>query len=52
MVIVLLQDCVRIYQAVLQLPNVIGCLKGYHGDHQILLDEVFINPLQVNCTGQ
>jgi len=43
-----LQDCVRVYQAILQLPNIVGCLRCYHGDHQQLLTELFIVPLQVN----
>ncbi|XP_065906455.1 DNA mismatch repair protein Msh2-like isoform X3 [Dysidea avara] len=41
-----LQDCVRVYQAILQLPNIVGCLRCYHGDHRQLLDELFVVPLQ------
>ena len=43
-----LQDCVRVYQAILQLPNIVGCVRCYRGDHQQLLDELFVVPLQVS----
>ncbi|XP_072436708.1 DNA mismatch repair protein Msh2 [Chiloscyllium punctatum] len=40
-----LQDCYRIYQAVIHLPNMVQVLDRYEGVHKMLLKDVFISPL-------
>lgn len=41
-----LQDCVIIYQAVQILPSLTDVLNRYNGNHDSLLKEVFITPLE------
>jgi len=41
-----LQDCFRVYKAILQLPKIVGTLEKYEGEHKKIMNEVFLNPLQ------
>lgn len=41
------QDCVRIYQAVSQLPGLVTLLQDYDGSHKALLTNNFITSLEV-----
>lgn len=41
------QDCVGIYQALMRLPGLISVLSGYHGKHEVLLEQLFAIPLKV-----
>ncbi|XP_049419987.1 DNA mismatch repair protein Msh2 [Epinephelus fuscoguttatus] len=41
-----LQDCYRVYQAVSQIPALITALERYSGSYQVLLEAVFLSPLQ------
>uniref|UniRef100_A0A4W4GH20 DNA mismatch repair protein n=1 Tax=Electrophorus electricus TaxID=8005 RepID=A0A4W4GH20_ELEEL len=40
-----LQDCYRVYQAVGQLPGLLLALQRHTGNHQVLLNAVYISPL-------
>lgn len=40
-----LQDCVRIFKAVQQLPNFVEVLNQYDGESKQMIDDIFINPL-------
>ena len=42
------QDCVRIYQAVSQLPALVALLQDYDGPHKVLLTNNFITSLEVS----
>lgn len=41
-----LQDCVRVYQAIRQLPHLLTTLKKYDGEHKVIMEEVFCKPFQ------
>ncbi|XP_002740239.1 DNA mismatch repair protein Msh2 [Saccoglossus kowalevskii] len=41
-----LQDCYRVYQAVEYMPHLLETLERHGGKHQMLLMEVFSNPLK------
>ncbi|XP_077407319.1 DNA mismatch repair protein Msh2 [Vanacampus margaritifer] len=41
-----LQDCYRVHQAVGHIPALVTALDKYAGDHQVLLEAVFISPLR------
>ncbi|XP_077594780.1 DNA mismatch repair protein Msh2 [Stigmatopora nigra] len=41
-----LQDCYRVYQAIGHIPSLVSILKKYSGNHQALLEAVFISPLR------
>jgi len=43
-----LQDCVRIYQAVQQLPKLTATLEEYSGPHSSLISAMFVSPLTVS----
>ncbi|XP_061562727.1 DNA mismatch repair protein Msh2 isoform X2 [Phycodurus eques] len=41
-----LQDCYRVHQAVGHIPALVAVLERYSGNHQVLLEAVFISPLR------
>ena len=42
------QDCVRVYQAVGRMQELVTSLDGCQDDHRPLINELFIAPLQVS----
>lgn len=50
--IVTVQDCVRVYQTLQRLPVLLSALKSHTGSHASLLNEVLTTPLSelhVDC---
>ncbi|XP_065649917.1 DNA mismatch repair protein Msh2 isoform X2 [Hydra vulgaris] len=41
-----LQDCVRVYQAIKQLPYLLSALDSYEGDYKVTIADVFCKPLK------
>ena len=41
-----LQDCYRVYKAILQLPILVEALKQYEGKHSKVVEDVFVKPLE------
>ncbi|XP_057682749.1 DNA mismatch repair protein Msh2 [Corythoichthys intestinalis] len=41
-----LQDCYRVHQAVGHIPSLVLALERYSGNHQVLLEAVFVSPLR------
>ncbi|KAM9773396.1 DNA mismatch repair protein Msh2 isoform 1-T1 [Syngnathus typhle] len=41
-----LQDCYRVHRAVDQIPALVTALDSHSGNHQVLLEAVFISPLR------
>ena len=42
-----MQDCVRIYDMLNKLPNMMEALRAYEGKYTDLMNEMFIQPLEV-----